>query len=653
MTRFDIVAVRSVTLRASGFTPFETRILEDAVQALRLGLGLDRVRPRNDPGRGDGGRNPAALDDGRRRAQVADPALDTGADEHFVDRRPQDRLTRREAAVLDRLPVRGPLVRRSLVGIRNPFADPDRVLGVDAPGDLWLHPGHVNRLLPMEHGVVVRGKGTPERQRLVPVARRGGELPPREVLVGRIVGTDHARRGGHLHREIADGKAGLLRQRPHDRTRVLHCIAGARVRAEPGDRSKDDVLRPDPGTERAHDVHAHGPRTAPDDRAGTQDVVRVLSAPGGQAHRPVGAGVAVTRAEHHARLAQPGLGADDVHDAESRIELAKGLGEAQIRHLPGELFVRLPAPSQRPVVVPVRGRGDGMVGYVVEDVGIPQLGAFLNQPHDLGGTPADTAVHLEQIGLAAEARDDVGIPDLVEHGPATFLRLESRKQGPGVSGDEKPGADRRSDEVTSVHGCPPLRSPTACGLVFRPPPATMIAVDTAKTGRRGAWTHRPLAWTVGGWQTPLQYRALGRATSVLARFQWVQPARRLFLSSLRRHQDHRRSVQAQVPGLERRLATGGTRDPPSSQRIEKRDQEAVDFVGLLLLDPVSGALDQVDAARFFTCPGDLSSPRPRRRSLHPPSSSIPGHHGALRPSTSGCHARARLDRPACRRSASP
>ena len=51
--------------------------------------------------------------------------------------------------------------------------------------------------------------------------------------------------------------------------------------------------------------------------------------------------------------------------------------------------------------------------------------------------------------------------------------------------------------------------------------------------------------------------------------------------------------------------------------------------------------------------GDLSPPRRRGQSLSPTSSSTPGRDGALRPSTSGCHARARRDRPACRRSASP
>ena len=44
--------------------------------------------------------------------------------------------------------------------------------------------------------------------------------------------------------------------------------------------------------------------------------------------------------------------------------------------------------------------------------------------------------------------------------------------------------------------------------------------------------------------------------------------------------------------LERRLATGGTRDPP----VVTANRETR-----------SGAVE-VDAARFFTCPGDLSSP---------------------------------------------
>ena len=146
----------------------------------------------------------------------------------------------------------------------------------------------------------------------------------------------------------------------------------------------------------------------------------------------------------------------------------------------------------------------------------------------------------------------------------------------------------------------------------------MIAVGAAKTGRRGAWTHRPLAWTVGGWQTPLQYRALGRAISVLARFQWVQPARRLFLSSLRRHEDHRRSVEA--PAC--RVWSGAWRRAGRATR--RRHSESRNAIRRRLTSSASScwtqcpaALDQVDAARFFTCPGDLSSPRPRRRSLAP------------------------------------
>ena len=42
-----------------------------------------------------------------------------------------------------------------------------------------------------------------------------------------------------------------------------------------------------------------------------------------------------------------------------------------------------------------------MVGYVVEDLWVLKLDAVLDQPHDLGGTPADTAVHLEQVGFNA------------------------------------------------------------------------------------------------------------------------------------------------------------------------------------------------------------------------------------------------------------
>ena len=69
--------------------------------------------------------------------------------------------------------------------------------------------------------------------------------------------------------------------------------------------------------------------------------------------------------------------------------------------------------------------------------------------------------------------------------------------------------------------------------------------------------------------------------------------------------------RALARGLGAAPGDGGTRAPPSPQRIEKRDQEAVDLVGLLLLHPVSGALDQVDAAQIVL--GDS-----RRRPLSVP-----------------------------------
>ena len=85
-----------------------------------------------------------------------------------------------------------------------------------------------------------------------------------------------------------------------------------------------------------------------------------------------------------------------------------------------------------------------MVRHAVEDLGIAELDTVPDESHDLGGTPADAAVHLEQVGLAAEVRDDVRVPDLVEQGPATPLRLESREQRPGVGRYEQAGADRSS-----------------------------------------------------------------------------------------------------------------------------------------------------------------------------------------------------------------
>src|SRR5882672_3099490 len=73
LSRRDGVAVDREAHRAAGLAPFEARLLEDAVDTLGLGLALDVLRARHDPG-ADMARNLAALRYLGGSAQVGDAA---------------------------------------------------------------------------------------------------------------------------------------------------------------------------------------------------------------------------------------------------------------------------------------------------------------------------------------------------------------------------------------------------------------------------------------------------------------------------------------------------------------------------------------------------------------------------------------------------
>jgi hypothetical protein len=57
-----------------------------------------------------------------------------------------------------------------------------------------------------------------------------------------------------------------------------------------------------------------------------------------------------------------------------------------------------------------------MVGHGKEDLGIRYLNTLIEHFQHLIGTATDTPIDLKQIGVSAEVRHHMGIPDLVEHG---------------------------------------------------------------------------------------------------------------------------------------------------------------------------------------------------------------------------------------------
>ena len=140
---------------------------------------------------------------------------------------------------------------------------------------------------------------------------------PLEVVERRLVGSDHPRAGTGFDRHVADRHPGFHGQRLDGAPAVLEDVALAAARADLGDHGQDDVLGGDPDGQLAVDVHREGAEGVERQRLRGQHVLDLARAdPERQgAERAVRGGVAVAADHGHARLGQPELRADDVHDA--------------------------------------------------------------------------------------------------------------------------------------------------------------------------------------------------------------------------------------------------------------------------------------------------------------------------------------------------
>ena len=87
LTRFEFVGVHGQAHGATGLAPFETRGLENLVQALALGLRFHQARARHDHGKFDVASHflTEVLDDGGGFTHILDTAVGTRTDEHFID----------------------------------------------------------------------------------------------------------------------------------------------------------------------------------------------------------------------------------------------------------------------------------------------------------------------------------------------------------------------------------------------------------------------------------------------------------------------------------------------------------------------------------------------------------------------------------------
>jgi hypothetical protein len=352
--------------------------------------------------------------------QVLDTPIGAGPEEDGVHLDLAQRRTGRQAHVGQRLLDVAPLVLVGEFGrVGHDAGDRQALAGVGAPGDVGGQRRGVDVHLAVEDGVLVGAQRRPVLDGGVPVRTlRGVRAALQEVERG-LVGGDQPRLGAGLDRHVADRHPGFHGQLLDGAAPVFDDVALTAARADLGDDGEDDVLRRDAGRQFTVDRDGHLLGLVLRQRLRGQHVLD-LAGPDAErqrTERPVRGGVAVAADDRHARLGQPELRTDHVHDP--LVPVAHGSQpDAELR---GVLPQRLDlGPADR---VGDRGedvqRRDVVVLGRHREFGTPDRAPRCSETVE--GLRARDLVHevqvdVEQVGLAGGAAHHVGLVDLLRQG---------------------------------------------------------------------------------------------------------------------------------------------------------------------------------------------------------------------------------------------
>ena len=195
---------------------------------------------------------------------------------------------------------------------------PDDLGGVGAPGDVRREGGRVDDDLFVEGGALVGRERPPVVEGLLPGRPAGRVGAALEVGEGGVVGRDHPGAGARLDAHVAHRHPPLHREARIAAPRYsMTWPMPPPVPMRPMI-AEDDVLGASPrpaASPSTVDGHRRGPDLG--EGLGGEHVLDLAraDAEGQGAEGAVGGGVAVAADDRHARLGEPLLGADDVHDA--------------------------------------------------------------------------------------------------------------------------------------------------------------------------------------------------------------------------------------------------------------------------------------------------------------------------------------------------
>ena len=138
-----------------------------------------------------------------------------------------------------------------------------------------------------------------------------------EVVEGHLVGGDHASTGARLNGHVADGHAGFHGQFFNGFATVLNNVPLAAAGTNLGDNGQNQILRCDPVRQLAGHVDGHSFERFQRQRLGGHHMLHLGGAntEGNGTERAVGCGVGIATDHGHARLGQPQLRTDNMHNA--------------------------------------------------------------------------------------------------------------------------------------------------------------------------------------------------------------------------------------------------------------------------------------------------------------------------------------------------
>ena len=413
----QLVGVHRQTHGAARETPLKAGLFEDIGQALFFGLGPDQTGAGDDHG-AHAVLDLVALQDGSSGAQILDPAVGAGADEHSVDLDLGERRAGLQPHVIQRPRDGVDLAALEIRRCGHFCGDRQHVFGGGAPCDRRRNLFAFQRHHLVEMRALIGEERLPIGKCCLPRGAFRGMRTAHAILIGRFIRRDQTSARATLDGHVADSHAAFHRQIANGLAAIFDDVAGAARRACLADDGHGDVFRSDAGAQLAGDFHLHVLGFLLDQRLRGQNVLhfRCADAMRQRAERTMGRGVAVAANNSHAGQRPALLRPHDMHDALTHV----GDGVVVDAELLGVLIKRINLNAA------VFGHGGG-IGAVQRGrhVVIRHGDGFLGRTHGAachaqalkglrrGDLMDQMAVDVEKAGAVLGLMGDMCVPDFI------------------------------------------------------------------------------------------------------------------------------------------------------------------------------------------------------------------------------------------------